>query len=155
MTRAEINHRGNHVISEVEIIYKPNRYGSSIITTSQEAADIFRHFWNPWTIEYYEEFKVMYLDRGGKVLGVQHLSTGGLNGTMADVRMIFQGALKSCAHTIIVAHSHPSGRLTPSQADRDLTVKIKEAGKILDIPLSDHLILTGEDFMSFADSGYL
>ena len=69
--------------------------------------------------------------------------------------MIFQAALKSCAHKIIIAHSHPSGRLTPSQADRDLTVKVKEAGKILDIPLFDHLILTGEDFMSFADSGYL
>ena len=130
MTRVAINHRGSHVISEVEIIYKPNRYKSAPVTTSRDAADIFRHFWNPWTIEYYEEFKVMYLDCGLKVLGVQHLSTGGLSTTLADVRMIFQGALKSCAHTIIIAHSHPSGRLTPSQTDRNLTVKIQEAGRI-------------------------
>lgn len=145
----------NHNIAEIELIYKPCKYQTMPIMTSQEAAHIFRLFWSVQTIGYYEEFKVMYLDRANHVLGVYTVSKGGLNGVAVDIRMIYQAALKANAHSIIVAHNHPSENLTPSEADRILTKEIKEAGKILKIPLTDHIIMTKDNYLSFVEKGYL
>jgi DNA repair protein RadC len=145
----------SHKISEIEIIYRPKKYSTEKITNSRKAEVVFREFWDMDTIEYYEEFKVMYLNRGQEVLGIYTHSKGGLVGAICDIRMIFQAALKANAHTIIVAHNHPSGNLEPSEADKDITRKIKEAGKILEIPVTDHLIITLCSFLSFADNGYL
>jgi DNA repair protein RadC len=89
------------------------------------------------------------------VLGYCQISAGGLNGTVADVRIIMQTALKSNACSIILSHNHPSGNLVPSEADKDLTKKIREAGKFLDIPALDHLIITSESYFSFADEGLM
>lgn len=145
----------NHNIAEIELIYRPHKYQNMPIMTSQEAANIFRLFWSSYTISYYEEFKVMYLDRANHVLGVYTVSKGGLNGVVVDIRMIYQAALKANAHSIIVAHNHPSENLNPSEPDRDLTKEIKEAGQFLKIPLIDHLIMTKDNYLSFADNGYL
>jgi DNA repair protein RadC len=145
----------SHKISEIEITYKPQKYSIEKVTNSQKAEVMFRDFWDTDTIEYYEEFKVMYLNRGQQVLGIYSHSKGGLVGAICDIRMIFQAALKANAHSIIVAHNHPSGNLEPSEADRDITQKIKEAGKLLEIPVTDHLILTQGSYLSFADNGYL
>ena len=145
----------SHKISEIEITYRPQKYSTAKVTNSQNAEVVFREFWDTGTIEYYEEFKVMYLNRGREVLGIYTHSKGGLVGAICDIRMIFQAALKANAHSIIVAHNHPSGNLEPSQADKDITRKIKEAGKILEIPVTDHLILTQSSYLSFADNGYL
>jgi DNA repair protein RadC len=145
----------SHKISEIEITYKPQKYSTEKVTNSLNAEIVFRDFWDTGTIEYYEEFKVMYLNRGQQVLGIYTHSKGGLVGAICDVRMIFQAALKANAHSIILAHNHPSGNLEPSQADRDITRKIKEAGKLLEIPVTDHLILTQCSYLSFADNGYL
>ena len=145
----------NHNIAEIELIYRPRKYQNTPIMTSQEAANIFRLFWSSYTICYYEEFKVMYLDRANHVLGVYTVSKGGLNGVVVDIRMIYQAALKANAHSIIVAHNHPSENLNPSEPDRDLTKEIKEAGQFLKIPLIDHLIMTKDNYLSFADNGYL
>ena len=144
-----------HRISEIEIIYKPQKYSVGVVANSIQAEAVFRNFWNADTIEYFEEFKVMYLDRMRHVLGIYSHSQGGLAGTMCDVRMIFQGALKANAHFIILAHNHPSGNLEPSEGDKELTRKLKEAGKLLEIPVTDHLILTDYSYLSFADNGYL
>jgi DNA repair protein RadC len=89
------------------------------------------------------------------VLGYCQISSGGLSGTVADVRIIMQAALKSNACSIILSHNHPSGNLIPSEADKDLTKKIREAGKFLDIPALDHLIITSETYFSFADEGLM
>jgi DNA repair protein RadC len=145
----------SHKISEIEITYRPQKYSTEKVTNSKNAEVVFREFWDTGTIEYYEEFKVMYLNRGREVLGIYTHSKGGLVGAICDIRMIFQAALKANAHSIIVAHNHPSGNLEPSQADKDITRKIKEAGKILEIPVTDHLILTQSSYLSFADNGYL
>lgn len=144
-----------HKISEIEIIYRPQKYSTDKIMSSQQAEAIFRNFWNSDTIEYYEEFKVMYLNRMHQVLGIYTHTRGGLVGVICDIRMIFQAALKANAHSIIVAHNHPSGNLDASDADKDITRRIKEAGKFLEIPVLDHLILTHGSYMSFADNGYL
>ena len=74
---------------------------------------------------------------------------------MVDVRVIFQVALKANATSIMIAHNHPSGNLQVSDADRKITRQIKEAGALLDIPLLDHIILTSDGYLSFADDGYL
>jgi DNA repair protein RadC len=84
------------------------------------------------------------------------VSKGGISGTVTDVRVILQAAIKTNASGIIVCHNHPSGNLNPSESDSKLTQKIKEAGNIMDIQLLDHLILTTDDnYYSFADNGLL
>ena len=142
-------------IAEVELIYRPSQHERQRINDSNDAEPIFRNFWNENTIGYFEEFKVMYLNRNNQILGVYHHAKGGLAGVVCDVRMIFQAALKANAHGIIVAHNHPSGNLEPSQVDIELTKKIKEAGKVLDIQVHDHLILTVQNYTSLANKGYL
>jgi DNA repair protein RadC len=88
-------------------------------------------------------------------LGVHQISKGGFTGTVVDVRVIFQVALKTCSTSIVAIHNHPSGNLTPSDADHQITMKIKDAGKLLDIHLVDHLIITSESYRSMADEGLL
>src|SRR3990170_6054261 len=93
-------------------------------------------------LELQEEFKIMLLNRYNKVIGIFTVSSGGIAGTVADPKLIFGCALKAAASGIILAHNHPSGNLTASQADIDLTRKFKEAGKLLDIQVLDHIIIT-------------
>jgi len=100
---------------------------------------------------------VMYLNRANRCLGVFPASIGGITGTVADVRLILSVALKIVATSILISHNHPSGNLKPSTADIDLTYKIKEGGKLLDIRLIDHLIISPneKDYFSFAENGIL
>jgi len=97
----------------------------------------------------------MLLNRAGRVLGIIEVSSGGLSGTVADPKVVFSAALKGNASSIILAHNHPSGNLRPSQADLDLTKKIQRGGQLLDITVSDHLIITSEGFYSFTDEGLM
>ena len=83
------------------------------------------------------------------------ISQGGLSGTIIDVRIILKMALEKLACSIILCHNHPSGNLIPSQADKDITNKIKEAGKFMDIPVLDHLIIGNDAYFSFADEGLI
>lgn len=105
----------------------------------------------------HEEFWILVLNRANKVTGKFKVSEGGLTGTVADQRIIFKKALDQSACGIILAHNHPSGNLKPSQADVQLTKRMVEAGRILDIPIMDHLILSdsGSGYYSFADEGML
>ncbi|MFD2160792.1 JAB domain-containing protein [Paradesertivirga mongoliensis] len=107
------------------------------------------------TIEFIETFKVMLLNRANRVLGMMEITTGGISGTVADPKVIFAAALKSTASGIILSHNHPSGSLRPSQADINLTRKLKSAGELLDIAVLDHMILTSESYFSFADEGVI
>lgn len=95
----------------------------------------------------------MHLNRANKVLGIHKLSTGGLTSTIADIRILLSVALKTMATAIIISHNHPSGVLKPSQADILLTEKIREAAKLLDIELLDHLIVSTDGYYSFAQEG--
>ena len=104
-------------------------------------------------IDCQEEFKILMLNRSHEVLGIYPQSKGGLTGTAVDVKLIFSVALKCLASTIILAHNHPTGGLEPSHADIVLTKKIQQAGKLLDIIVADHLIVTRQGYYSFADQG--
>ncbi|MBC8112051.1 MAG: DNA repair protein RadC [Verrucomicrobia bacterium] len=103
----------------------------------------------------HEEFWIVLLSRSNTILKKVQISSGGISGTVADPKIIFKTALENLASAIILAHNHPSGNLQPSQADKDLTQKMKEAGKILEIPVLDHLIIGDKNYFSFADEGIL
>jgi DNA repair protein RadC len=144
-------------LSEVELSYrsKVKPADRPKITHSRETFDILKDLYEPDKIEYIEQFLVLLLNRGNKVLGWVKISQGGITATVADDRLIFQAALLTNATSIIISHNHPSGNTTPSQADISLTHKIYAAGKILDIALLDHVIVTPDSYYSFADEGLL
>jgi DNA repair protein RadC len=103
----------------------------------------------------HEEFWVLYLNNANKVIAKNQLSKGGMTGTVVDVRIIFKSALESGAVGIVLCHNHPSGNLKPSEADKEITKKVKTAGKSLDIIVLDHIIVTQNGYYSFADEGIL
>jgi DNA repair protein RadC len=108
------------------------------------------------TIGMQEQFVVLLMNRANKPLGIYKASTGGITGTMVDVRLIMVAALKSLATGIIISHNHPSGAQIPSSQDIELTKQIKDACKIMSIALLDHIIITPHhDFFSFANEGVL
>lgn len=102
-----------------------------------------------------EEFWVLYLNQANFVIHQEQISKGGINQTTVDVRLIMKTALEKMATGIILAHNHPSGNLQPSRSDIQLTQKIQEAAKLLDIQVIDHLIVTQKAYFSFADEGNL
>ena len=101
----------------------------------------------------HEEFWVIYLNNSNKVLHKELLSKGGLTGTFVDVRLVFKKAIDIYATAIILCHNHPSGKLQASDADIQITKKLKEAGRSLDIQILDHVIITEHSYFSFADEG--
>lgn len=103
----------------------------------------------------HEEFWILFLNRSNKVISRMKLSQGGISGTVTDVRMVMKKAIEYLASGIIVCHNHPSGNLNPSESDTRITQKIKEAGVIMDIQLLDHLIISENEYYSFADNGLL
>ena len=144
-------------VAEVELVYKTKIKPSERpkITCVNDCYKLLKELWNENTFEMQEEFKVILLNRGNKVMGVYEMSAGGISSTVADSRLILAAALKSLAVSIILCHNHPSGNLKPSRADEELTQKIKEAARFHDIKVLDHMILTGEGYYSFANEGLI
>ena len=143
-------------IAEVKLVYRTKVKASERlqIKCSKDAFDIFMGSWDLDSIEHIEEFKLMLLTRSNKVLGIASISKGGIKGTVTDIRIILQYAIKSNASGIIICHNHPSGNLQPSESDQAITRKIKDSGLLMDVQLLDHLIITAEDnYYSFADNG--
>jgi len=143
--------------AEVELVYR-NTVKPSLrpkVTCSRDAYVILYNHWNADRMEHVEQFKVLLLNTACRVLGIYELSTGGISSTIVDVRLIFAATLKASATNIILAHNHPSGNLQPSQQDILLTNKTIQAGKLLDIKVADHVILSTEGYYSFADEGKL
>ncbi|MBQ0786303.1 MAG: JAB domain-containing protein, partial [Oceanihabitans sp.] len=103
----------------------------------------------------HEEFWIVYLNNSNKVIQKNQLSKGGITGTLVDVRLALKTALEVGATGIILAHNHPSGTLKPSEADKQLTKKLKIAAESLDIKVLDHLIITENAYFSFADESLL
>ena len=102
-----------------------------------------------------EEFWVIFLNQNNRMLGKSQLSSGGINQSVVDLRILFKAALENFATGIVIAHNHPSGNLKPSQEDLKITKQISDAGKILNIQLLDHLIVTQNSYFSFADENLL
>lgn len=103
----------------------------------------------------HEEFWLLLLNRANEVIRPVQVSQGGVSGTVADPKIIFKLAIECLASAIILVHNHPSGNLKPSEADKDLTRRLASAGKLLEIPILDHLIFTDASYLSFADEGLM
>jgi DNA repair protein RadC len=145
-------------VSEVRLVYRTKIKASERLQVkcSKDAFDIFIGSWELDSIEHFEEFKLMLLTRSNKVLGIASISKGGINGTVTDVRIILQYAIKANASGIIICHNHPSGNLQPSESDLTITRKIKESGNLMDIQLLDHLLIIPEEkYCSMADEGLI
>lgn len=122
------------------------------ITSSKSAYENLR----PEFIDlHHEEFYILILNRHNKVLSKERISSGGVAGTVVDPKLIFKTALDKRAVGLILAHNHPSGNLNPSKQDIALTKQVREAGRLLDISVLDHLIITEQGFYSFADEGMM
>lgn len=124
----------------------------SRIRSSKQAYEILRPYFEDLTLE---EFYVIYLNRANEVLGIEQLSMGGMAGTVVDGKVLFKKAFDYMASGLILAHNHPSGTLSPSQQDKDLTKKLSQFGKMIDLPILDHLIYTDFGYFSFADENIL
>lgn len=145
-------------IREITISYKPKKAIRNVpgIRTSRCAFDYLKTVFGEEYIGTREEFNVLFLNRANKPIGIYRLSLGGIDSTVADIRLLFAAALKSLTSGIILSHNHPSGVGRPSESDLRLTKKINEACKLMDIALLDHIILTPfGDYTSMADEGLL
>jgi DNA repair protein RadC len=143
-------------VAEIEVVYKPAISDKPIISSSLDAYNVLVNFFPSETLCLQERFVAMYLNRSNRVIGVYPMSVGGITGTVVDIRLLLSVALKTAGTGIILAHNHPSGNLKPSEADKDLTKKIKKASEFLDIKLLDHLIIVPEGkYLSFIEEGML
>lgn len=143
-------------VPEIKITYTRTRKEFlGKVTNSRDAADFIRRTFRAGSLELQEHFIALYLNQANQILGYYNHSIGGINATIADRRLILATALASASVSIIVSHNHPSGNLQPSLPDIDLTKKLKEGAKTLDIVLLDHIIITKNGYYSFADEGLL
>lgn len=140
-----------NIISEIKLKYNPTtlKQDRTKIINGQSAYEILLDTWAMDTIELYEEFKVLLLNRTNEVLGIHTLSKGGISGTVVDLKLLFAVVLKSASSCIILAHNHPSGNLKPSVADINLHDKIKNVASYLDVQVLDNMIITKNGFYSF------
>ena len=116
---------------------------------------VYEHIFPYFADLKHETFYLLLLDRANQVMGTEQISSGGVSGTIVDPKMIFKPALEILASSIILCHNHPSGNKKPSDNDRDLTRKLREAGELLEIKVLDHIIFADNEYYSFADEGLL
>lgn len=142
---------------KVELVYKTKVKPSDRVQLngSVDTYNFLISTWDENRIELQEQFKVILMNSKNRVLGVFELSTGGVSRTVADPKLIFMAALKANACRIIVAHNHPSGDPQPSISDKDSTKKITQAGRVLEISVLDHMIITRNLYYSFAENGLM
>lgn len=124
------------------------------IKDSKTSAEVIRQFYSD-DIGIFESFFILCLNNSNETVGYAKISQGGITGTVVDVRLVLKYAIENLATSVIIAHNHPSGSTTPSEADKAITSKLKEALKLMDVKLLDHIILTETSYLSFTDERYL
>lgn len=144
-------------IAEVKVSYQPKFRACERpkINSSEQAYEVLISNWNMDKLQFCEQCYMLLLNRANNVIGMTEISCGGFAGTILDPKVIFSIALKGCASGLILAHSHPSGNRKPSLSDMEVTRRLVEAGKLLDLQVVDHLIITNNGFCSFADEGLM
>lgn len=148
-----------YTVAEITVAYHPRKTTTQEqppINSSTDAALYLMDGYDRNTMALQEQFVVMYLNRANRVLGIYRSGIGGITGTVADPRLILATALKVAAVSIILSHNHPSGNLRPSRQDEEITQKLREGAKFMDIKVLDHLILDYKgQYYSFADEGLI
>ena len=152
-----MNNLDNSLVAEIEVSYRPAISDKPVIKSCLDAYYVIKSFIPESSIALKEHMVVLYLNRAQRVIGAYKVSEGGLTSTVADLRLIFSVGLKSVATSFIIGHNHPSGNLEPSSQDLALSLKLKEAGLLMNIKIVDHLILSPAigEYFSFADNGLL
>jgi DNA repair protein RadC len=139
-------------VREIEVTFNKDAYFFGQIGSSNDVYQFLKERILKG-IEIQEHFIALYLNNANKIIGYYHHSTGTINATMVDIEIVAAVALKTLAKSVIISHNHPSGNVKPSDADRSLTRKLKEALQLFDIRLLDHLIVTNQGYFSFAETG--
>lgn len=144
-------------VSEITVSYHPKfkAYERPKVSTAKDAYEILFNNWNLNKIEMVEQSYILLLNQANNVIGMSEVSCGGVAGTVLDPKVIFVIALKTNASKVILAHNHPSGNIKPSSADIIITRRLVEAGKLLELQVLDHLIVTRDRFYSFGDEGLI
>lgn len=145
----------SYSMPEIQLKFKAGNFEKYKIRSSKDCELTLRTMFDADTLEYCESAIAIFLNRNNETIGWYKVSQGGLNGTIIDQRVIFSIGLQSGASGVILTHNHPSGNLQPSNEDLAITRKLIEGGKILDIKVLDHLILTKDSYTSFQDEGLL
>lgn len=143
------------IISALELGRRRNKTRSIKKLRIQSSVQIYNYL-KPYLLDLdHEQFWVLFLNRANEIIKSEPISSGGVAGTIVDPKIIFKRALEHGASYVILAHNHPSGTLNPSQEDINLTKRIKEAGRTLELPILDHIIFTDHDYFSFSDRALL
>ena len=124
------------------------------IANSKDSADFIRKFYSD-DLEIFESFFLLLLNRNNTTIGYAKISQGGITGTVVDVKIVAKYVVDSLASAVVLCHNHPSGNLKPSNADKDITDKIKKVLTLMDTTVLDHIILTADSYFSFADEGLI
>lgn len=147
---------GVYKVCDVKLTYNTKVKSSerAVVKDSNSAYSLLiGHVYDPETIQHREYMKLILLNRAHKVLGIAHISEGGLDSTSADIRIIMQAAILGNASAMILSHNHPSGNKQPSNQDDLLTEKVNKATKLFGIQLLDHIIATDSEYYSYSDEG--
>lgn len=144
-------------VAEIGVYFKNKVKPSErpALKRSKECYQVLRESWDENTIDIQETFRVMLLNNNCRLLGIYDLSRGTMTSTLVDVRMILIAALATGATRLVLSHNHPSGSLRPSFSDLGLTQKVKDAARLFDIDVIDHLIISTEGYRSMAEEGEL
>lgn len=144
----------NSSIDQLSLKREKSNFPKAKIITSSDAAQYARQFYFD-DLDIYESMFLILLNNSNNTIGFVKISQGGITGTVVDVRIIAKYAIETLATGIILVHNHPSGNTTPSSADTKITAKVKQGLALLDVTLTDHLIITSSSYFSFADEGLL
>ena len=142
-------------VAEISVSYSTNNADIIKLTNYKSTFDFILSQWNLDIIEFQEECKVILFNRANFVLGVYELSKGGISGTVVDIRIVLSVALKCNASGIVLVHNHPSGNLIPSEPDKLITRRLKDACDLMGFNLLDHYIISKYDFYSFKQNGFI
>lgn len=144
-------------VAEITMSYKTkvSDKNKPYVNSSLDAYLLLKSVWNEDHIEFIEEFRILLLNRRQRVIASYMVGQGGCEGVYVDLKLIFKAALVTNASSIILSHNHPSGNLQPSEQDKLLTKDIVQLGKMLRLPIFDHIIVTVDSYYSFADSGLI
>lgn len=147
--------RGDWTAGEIRVTYKPGLKSRPPITGTVEAYLFISSLWDKKLITLQEQMMAVFMNRTGQVIGYRLLNTGNISHCDIDTRLLVSLALHCMASSVIIAHNHPSGNLTPSDADITLTKKVRDALALIDITLLDHQIITVGGWLSMANEKLL
>jgi DNA repair protein RadC len=149
------NVKAINIVAALELGRRRKTPDEQLIKTVTRSKDAYDYMYKHLSDLDHEEFYIILLKRNNTIIKQSMISTGGVSGTQVDPKLIFKIAVEELAPSIILCHNHPSGNKRPSDGDISITNKIKEAGKMLDISVLDHIIFTNDGYYSFADEGIL